>query len=119
MLALLQRDARFVDFVTEDISSYTDEQVGAAVRTVHESCRQVFDRYLKIEPILAAEEGQSVTVEKNFDPSAVKLIGNVRSGEPVHGVLQHRGWCVAEVALPPLPDGPGRRVLAQAEVEIP
>jgi hypothetical protein len=118
ILALLQRDGRLVDFLTEEISSYSDAQVGAAVRSVHESCRKVFDRYLKIEPILAAEEGQSVTVDRNFDPAAVKVIGSVRGGEPIRGVLQHRGWCVASVDLPPLPDGAGRRVIAQAEVEI-
>lgn len=118
ILALLQRDGRLVDFITEDISSYSDAQVGAAVRSVHDSCRKVFDRYIRIEPILAAEEGESVTVDRNFDPAAVKVIGNVQNGQPIHGVLQHRGWCVAAVDLPPLPEGAGRRVIAQAEVEI-
>ena len=35
MLQLLQRDSRLVDFLMEDISSYTDDQIGAAVRTLH------------------------------------------------------------------------------------
>ena len=118
ILALLQRDGRLVDFLTEDLSPYTDEQIGAAVRTVHEDCRKVLDRYMKIEPILTSDEGQSVTFEGNFDPAAVKLIGNVRDGAPIRGTLQHRGWRVADIHLPPLPDGDARRVLAQAEVEV-
>src|SRR5579863_2535231 len=76
MLALLQRDGRLVDFLTEDISPYPDSQLGAAVRTIHSSCRQVLDRYLKLEPIIPSEEGQSVTVQAGFDPAAIKLLGN-------------------------------------------
>ena len=34
MLALLQRDGRLIDFLTEDITLYPDEQLGAAVRTI-------------------------------------------------------------------------------------
>src|ERR1700688_3682147 len=56
MLALLQRDGRLVDFLAEDISVYPDAQLGAAVRTIHETCRQVLDHYLKMEPILNSEE---------------------------------------------------------------
>src|SRR5512146_1981042 len=51
MLALLQRDGRLVDFLAENISPYPDLQLGAAVRAIHESCRQVLDRYVKLEPI--------------------------------------------------------------------
>ncbi len=118
LLALLQRDGRLVDFLTEDLSPYSDEQIGAAVRTVHEDCQKVLDRYIKIEPILTSDEGQQVTFGERVDPASVKLIGNARDGAPVRGTLQHRGWRVAEINLPPLPDGPARRVLAQAEVEV-
>ena len=40
MLALLQRDGRLIDFLAENISAYPDAQLGAAVRTIHETCRQ-------------------------------------------------------------------------------
>ena len=40
ILSILQRDARLVDFLMEDISAYSDEQVGAAVRDVQEQSRQ-------------------------------------------------------------------------------
>ena len=81
MLALLQRDGRLIDFLAENISAYPDVQLGAAVRTIHETCRQVLDRYVKLEPILNSEEDQPVTVQAGFDPAAIKLIGNV-AGEP-------------------------------------
>ena len=118
MLALLQRDGRLVDFLAEDISAYPDAQLGAAVRTIHETCRQVLDHYVKLEPILNSEEDQSVTVQAGFDPAAIKLIGNVAGEPPVRGVLRHKGWRVKEVNLPPLPQAAGRMVVAPAEVEL-
>jgi hypothetical protein len=118
MLALLQRDGRLIDFLAENVSAYPDAQLGAAVRTIHESCRQVLDHYVKLEPILNSEEDQPVTVQTGFDPAAIKLIGNVAGKPPVRGVLRHKGWRVKEVNLPPLPQGSGRTVVAPAEVEL-
>ena len=118
MLALLQRDGRLIDFLAENISAYPDARLGAAVRTIHETCRQVLDHYVKLEPILNSEEDQPVTVQVGFDPAAIKLIGNVKGEPPVRGVLRHKGWRVKQVNLPPLPQGAGRLVVAQAEVEL-
>ena len=118
MLALLQRDGRLIDFLAENISAYPDAQLGAAVRTIHEACRQVLDHYVKLEPILNSEENQPVTVQLGFDPAAIKLIGNVAGEPPVRGMLRHKGWRVKEVNLPPLPRGAGRMVVAPAEVEL-
>ncbi len=118
MLALLQRDGRLIDFLAEDISAYPDAQLGAAVRTIHETCRQVLDHYVKLESIVNSEEDQPVTVHAGFDPAAIKLIGNVAGEPPIRGVLRHKGWRVTEVNLPPLPQGAGRMVVAPAEVEL-
>jgi hypothetical protein len=118
MLALLQRDGRLVDFFSENIAPYSDEQVGAAVRAVHEGCRQALDRYLTLESVLDSEEDGPVTVPAGFDPAAIKLIGSVGPAPPFRGVLRHRGWRVTRAELPPLPDGGGRTVVAPAEVEI-
>jgi hypothetical protein len=119
ILALFQRDGRLVDFLEEDVSAYPDGQLGAAVRTIHNSCRQVLERYLKIEAIIASEEDQPVTVPSGFDPATIKLVGNVSGEPPIRGLLRHRGWRVTEVNLPSLPQGSGRTILAPAEVEIP
>ena len=119
MLGLLQRDGRLVDFLEEDVSPYPDGQLGAAVRSIHTSCRQVLERYIKLEPIIASEEDQPVTVPVGFDPAAIKLVGNVTGEPPIRGLLRHRGWRVTEVTLPSLPQGSGRAIVAPAEVEIP
>jgi len=118
MLALLQRDGRLIDFLAENISTYPDAQLGAAVRTIHEACRKVLEHYVKLEPILNSEEDQPVTVQGGLDPAAIKLLGNVTGALPIRGVLRHKGWHVKEVNLPPLPQGSGRMVIAPAEVEL-
>jgi hypothetical protein len=119
MLALLQRDGRLIDFLAENVSGYPDAQLGAAVREIHDTCRQALDHYVKLEPILNSEEDQPVTVPAGFDSVAIKLIGNVRGEPPVRGVLRHKGWRVKEVNLPPMSAGAGRKVVAPAEVELP
>jgi hypothetical protein len=118
MLALLQRDGRLIDFLSENISAYPDAQLGAAVRTIHETCRQALAHYVELEPVLNSEEDQPVTVEAGFDPAAVKLIGNVAGAPPVRGLLRHKGWRVKDLKMPPLPQGAGRLVIAPAEVEL-
>jgi hypothetical protein len=119
MLGLLQRDGRLVDFLQEDVSPYPDGQLGAAVRSIHASCRQVLERYIKLEPIISSEEDEPVTVPVGFDPAAIKLVGNVAGEPPIRGLLRHRGWRVTEVTLPSIPQGSGRAIVAPAEVEIP
>jgi hypothetical protein len=119
MLALLQRDGRLVDFLAEDVSMYPDAQLGAAVRVIHDSCKQSLDRYVTLEPILAAEEDQPVALPPGFDPASIKLIGNLTGAPPARGLLRHRGWRIAEIKLPALPEGEARAVVTPAEVEIP
>jgi uncharacterized protein DUF2760 len=119
MLALLQREGRLIDFLAENISSYPDAQLGAAVRAIHETCRQALDHYVKLEPIVNSDEDRPVTLQAGFDSTAIKLIGNVRGEPPVRGVLRHKGWRVKEVHLPALLQGAGRMVVAPAEVELP
>ena len=119
VLALLQRDGRLVDFLEEDVSSYPDGQLGAAVRSIHTSCRQALERYIRLEPILSSEEDQPVTVPVGFDPAAIKFVGNVTGEPPIRGLLRHRGWRVTGLTLPSLPQGTGREIVAPAEVEVP
>ena len=119
MLGLFQRDGRLIDFLAEDVTPYPDAQLGAAVRSIHTSCRQVLERYVKLDPVIDSEEDQPVTVPAGFDPAAIKLVGNVTGEPPIRGMLRHRGWKVKEVSLPSLPQGSGRAIVAPAEVEIP
>jgi Domain of unknown function (DUF2760) len=115
MLSILQRDARLVDFLMEDISSYSDEQVGAAVRDVQEQSRQALGRYLRLSPVIDGVEG-TFTKTEALEASSVKLIGNVpASGKAPGGTLRHKGWKAEKIDLPGAPPG---NVLAPAEIEI-
>lgn len=119
MLALLQREGRLIDFLREDIQPYDDAQIGAAVRTIHQTCRQALAEYLTLEPVLNGNEGDEVTVPKDFNPSAIRLTGNVSGEPPFRGVLRHPGWRAARVKLPAQPTGQDPHIIAPAEVEIP
>lgn len=120
ILAVLQRDGRLVDFLEEDIDAYSDAQIGAAVRDIHRGCRKTLRDYLTIEPILEGPEESQVRVPADFDPAAVRLIGNVDGRPPFFGVLKHHGWRVRSVHLPTLPVArDDSSVLSPAEVEIP
>ena len=118
LLGLLQREGRLVDFLREDIQPYEDGQIGAAVRAIHESCRQVLTEHLTLEPVLSGNEGDEVTVPKDFDPSAIRLTGNVSGEPPFHGTLRHPGWRAKQVKLPSQPSGQDPKIVAPAEVEI-
>lgn len=120
ILAVLQRDGRLVDFLEEDIDGYTDDQIGAAVRDIHQGCRKALRDYLTIEPILGGPEEERVDIPSDFDPAAIRLIGNVDGSAPFQGVLKHHGWRVSAARLPNLPaTRDDSSVLSPAEVEIP
>lgn len=118
LLGLLQRDARFVDFVQEELAGYPDADIGAAARVVHEGCRKVLREHFSLEPVRAEPEGSRITLPEGFDAAAIKLTGNVVGKPPFAGTLAHRGWRVSDVRLPKLAEGHDARVIAQAEVEL-
>ena len=118
LLALLQQEGRLVDFLEEDLSAYADEQIGAAVRPIHEGCRAVLRDRLVLAPILPSAEGATVTVERGFDPAAVRITGNVRGEPPYRGVLRHPGWRSAGLKLPAPTGDQDPSILAPAEVEV-
>ncbi|HEY3452118.1 MAG TPA: DUF2760 domain-containing protein [Myxococcales bacterium] len=119
VLAILQRDGRLIDFLQEDIASFSDAEVGAAARAVHEGCKKTLGAYLSLEPVYKDPEGASITVEQGFDPAAIRLTGNVVGNPPFKGSLRHHGWRAKEVKLPNPPDGQDPAILAPAEVELP
>jgi hypothetical protein len=117
LLGILQRDARLVDFLMEDISAYSDDQVGAAVRGIHEQSRKAVMQYLKLSPVIDGVEG--AFTKTPADAQSVKLTGNVPpDGRAAGGVLRHRGWKVDSVHLPNVPAKTNLSVLAPAELEI-
>jgi hypothetical protein len=104
----------------EDIVSYSDDQVGSAVRAIHSDCKASLTRHLTLAPVIDGVEGtyHKLDASKAPDPNRIKLIGNVpASGKVNGGTLRHRGWMTSSVNLPPL----GKQdpsVLAPAEIEV-
>jgi hypothetical protein len=117
-LGLLQREGRLIDFLQEDIEPYNDAQVGAAVREVHRGCRAALKEVFGLSPVLKAAEGSQVEIEEDFDPTRIKLIGNIQGNPPFKGTLRHCGWKFTEVHLPEWIAKEKTDVLAPAEVEI-
>ncbi|HEX4589807.1 MAG TPA: DUF2760 domain-containing protein [Gemmataceae bacterium] len=118
LLALLQREGRLLDFLMEDVEGYSDAQIGTAVRDIHRTCRKALHDHLTFEPVLPDAEGSEVTVPAGFDPSAVRLTGNVTGQPPFRGTLRHHGWRVRDMRLAPPPSGQDEFVVQPAEVEL-
>jgi hypothetical protein len=118
LLALLQRDARLIDFAMENLAAYSDAEIGAAARVVHEGCRKVLSEHFTIEPVRTESEGSRITLNEGFDAAAIRLTGNVVGRAPFSGNLTHRGWRVADIRLPKLAEHHDAKVLAPAEVEL-
>ncbi len=117
ILGILQRDSRLVDFLTADIDVHSDEQVGAAVREVHQQGRESLARYVRLVPVIDGVEGTFVKAPSS-DPNVVRFIGNVPAKPPAGGTLRHKGWRVAKVDLPALASGQDAAIVAPAEIEI-
>lgn len=118
LVSSLQRKGRLMDFLSEDLSDYGDDQIGAAVRTIHENCAKTLTQYLDAGPVVEAEEESEITVEPGFDPNAIRLTGNVTGEPPFTGVVRHRGWRANTVELPSLAGDRDPAVIAPAEVEV-
>ena len=118
LLALLQRESRFVDFLQEDIAAYSDADVGGAARLLHGGARKVLKDTFDLEAVRGEAEGSRLTLPAGFDAAAVRVTGNVVGQPPFTGTLQHKGWRAAAVRLPALTEGHDARVIAPAEVEL-
>ena len=118
LLALLQREARLIDFTQENLSGYSDAEIGGASRLVHEGCAKVLREHFTLAPVRPEAEGSRITLNEGFDARAIRLIGNVVGQAPFQGNLSHQGWRATDVRLPKLADGHDCAVLAQAEVEL-
>lgn len=117
-LAMLQKNGRLVDFIKEDISGYSDNQVGAAVRSIHKGCKETLDEYVVIESVIDKIEGSEVTIDGDgYSPNSIRLTGNVPSNPPYKGILQHCGWRVTKTQFPKRAQA-GQNIVHPAEIEI-
>ena len=119
VLGVLQREGRLIDFLQEDVSGFSDAEVGAAARVVHEGCRKVLKEYLPVQAVVPQSEGDAVTVPAGFDANRYRLSGAVTGPGPHQGTLKHHGWIATEVKLPTVPTTINLKVLAPADVELP
>jgi len=119
LLATLQREARFVDFIQESLAGYSDAQIGAAARDVHRDCGTVLQRMFALRPAVADEEGKDVEIPAGFDAGRWRLTGNVTGEPPFRGRLVHPGWEATMCELPTWSgDAATARIIAPAEVEL-
>ena len=118
LLTLLQQEARFIDFTQEDLSAYSDADIGAVARVVHEGSKKILNDYFTLEEIRCEEEETSISIPEGFNASEVRLTGNVVGHAPFNGTLIHKGWKMSEVKLPKLAAGHDASIVAPAEVEL-
>jgi hypothetical protein len=118
LLTVLQREGRLMDFFSENLDTYQDDQIGAAVRSIHENCRKAIEKRIAPKAVIEKSEGDPVTIEPGFDPNTVTLTGNVTGKPPFQGVLRHRGWRAGKIELPTLAARQNPEIIAPAEVEI-
>ena len=119
-VAILQERGRFVDFLMDDIKGYSDAQVGAAGRVLHEGCKAVLLEHFGIRPMREEGEGSKVTVPTGYAPDDYRLVGKISGEAPFTGTLIHHGWRVEWVKLPRLLRASADRLpaIAPAEVEL-
>ncbi len=119
LLAAMQREARFVDFVMESLDDYDDAQVGVAVRDVHRDLGKVVERIFAPEPLAGEKEGSRVRVPAGFDPARYRLTGEVSGEPPFEGTLRHHGWKASKCEMPAWTgSAESAMAIAPSEVEI-
>lgn len=118
LLGLLQKEARFLDFIQENVAAYSDAEVGIAARVVHEGCSKVIKQHFTLDTVFHEQEGSKITLEPGFDAMRVRLTGNIVGNAPFTGQLVHKGWQVTQINLPKLTAGHQAKIIAPAEVEL-
>ena len=118
LLSLLQKDARFIDFIYEDIAAYNDQEVGMIARVVHDGCSKVINEHFILAPICPDKENSPITIHDNFDADAFFLTGNITGQAPFTGTLIHKGWQVTEIKLPKISENHNVSIITPAEVEL-
>lgn len=117
-LSFLQKEGRLIDFFKEDITSFSDAQIGAAVRKIHADCGKNLEELVGLRPIYVEKEGTKVTLPKGYDSQAIKVVGKVKGEPPYSGILRHKGWKAAKLTLPRDLTKKDPATVCPAEVEV-
>jgi hypothetical protein len=118
LLSLFQKQGRLVDFLQQDITSFSNAELGEAARVVHDGCARILGDYLIIKSIRIEEEGTLVNVEADYNLSEVTLTGNLHGSAPYRGELLHHGWKITGQNLPEQLDQKSRFIVQPAEIEV-
>ena len=120
LLAVLQRDARLLDFLKESLAGFSDAEVAAAARPIHKEAAAVIERIFGVVPLCEVPAGTHVEIPVEYDPAQYRLSGNVpEEGGPLHGVLVHPGWKAVRADVPAWNGRPEAAiVVAPIEVEF-
>ncbi|MDO5309559.1 MAG: DUF2760 domain-containing protein [Planctomycetia bacterium] len=122
LLAALQRDARFVDFIKEDVSGASDADLGAVARAVHDNCATTLERIFQLRPVSEVAEGQALflSAKEASNSARVRVSGAFQTSDSdVSTRVVHSGWQATRSSLP---HWQGRAedsaIVAPIEVEI-
>jgi hypothetical protein len=119
LLSVLQREARLIDFLKEEIGGYADAQIGAAVRDVHRDAAAALERLFALRPLVEQPEGTDIALTTATDTARLRLVGNLGGTPPARGRLQHAGWQATRQDLPQYTgQASSALVIAPAEVEV-
>ena len=58
------KKGRFIDFIKEDILKHSDQDLGSAVRFVHQGCNEVMKEYFAISPLSQKDEVKKYKLTK-------------------------------------------------------
>ena len=109
LLAALQRDARFLDFVKEDIGNCDDATLA-----------ETLERFFKIRPLSETPEGETTTIDlANRNPTRTRVSGSSfdSAARETKCRVAHAGW-IAEKCEPPCWSGRREDALVLAPVEL-
>ncbi len=114
LLALLQREGRFIDFLQQPVDAFSDADVGAAARVVHAGCKKAFAGRIELEPVLREEEGSTMALSGAEEHVTCGGAGRAKAGKYT---VVHRGWRITRDDLPQLTSAHDGVVVQAAEVE--
>ncbi|MEM9645215.1 MAG: DUF2760 domain-containing protein [Planctomycetota bacterium] len=115
LLSALQREARLLDLVFEDLANFGDAQVGAAARPCLQQTQATLKRLLGIGPLVDQREGSAVQLDQSASPIRYQRVGTNGGSE---GKLVHHGWLADSVDLPEwVGDQDDALVIAPAQIE--
>lgn len=118
LLYYLQHSGRLIDFLKEDIQAFSDAQIGAAARKIHQDCAQTIEELVTVRPLRDETEGATIQVLKGYNPAEIKVVGKIKGEPPFTGVLVHRGWKAHKLSLPKKTAEQIADVICPAEVEV-